>query len=178
MPIVLKPYMRQAAVDYAHRWAYSRNPVFYNYEEIGGDCTNFASQCLYAGSGVMNFTPDFGWYYINGNNKAPAWTGVEYLYQFLTRQDPSVGPAAVDARIMDLMPGDLIQLSFDGETFSHTPVVVAADRPRTPSEVLVAAHSYDSDNRPLSSYTFQKIRYLHIVGVQKPAWSGSWAPLA
>ncbi len=47
---------------YAHRWAYGRNPAFYDYEHLGGDCTNFASQCIYAGSGVMNFTPTFGWY--------------------------------------------------------------------------------------------------------------------
>ena len=57
------PYDRRAAVAYAHQWAYGRNPDFYDYEEIGGDCTNFASQCLYAGTGVMNFDPIYGWFY-------------------------------------------------------------------------------------------------------------------
>ena len=52
-------YDRSAAVLYAHQWAYGRNPAFYDYENVGGDCTNFASQCVFAGSGVMNFTPDF-----------------------------------------------------------------------------------------------------------------------
>ena len=51
----LVPYNRLAAVQYAHKWAYGRNPAFYDYEQIGGDCTNFASQCVYAGSGIMNF---------------------------------------------------------------------------------------------------------------------------
>ena len=69
-------YDRRAAVLYAHRWAYGRNPAFYDYEHLGGDCTNFASQCIYAGSGVMNFTPTFGWYYNDPDQKAPAWTGV------------------------------------------------------------------------------------------------------
>ena len=58
--ITLQPYDRAAAVVYAHRWAFKRNPAYYDYEEIGGDCTNYASQCLYAGSGIMNYTPDFG----------------------------------------------------------------------------------------------------------------------
>ena len=62
--IQLLPYNRRAAVAYAHKWAYTRNPAFYDFSEIGGDCTNFASQCLYAGTGIMNFTPDFGWYYM------------------------------------------------------------------------------------------------------------------
>src|SRR5699024_7748176 len=67
MPITLQSYERAAAVAYAHRWAYGRNPDFYNYDTVGGDCTNFASQCLLAGGGAMNFTPDFGWYYITAN---------------------------------------------------------------------------------------------------------------
>ncbi len=171
MPIFRKPYNREAAVAYAHRWAYGRNPRYYDYEEIGGDCTNFASQCVYAGSGIMNFTPDFGWYYINANQKAPAWTGVEFFYNFMTRPEPSVGPFAVETGLEEMMPGDVIQLSFNGERFSHTPVVVAADHPRDLSEILIAAHSYDSDNRPLSTYNFEGIRFLHIVGVNWPMLS-------
>ena len=86
-PSTLEAYDRNAAVRYARRWAYGRNPAFYDYEHIGGDCTNFASQCVYAGSGVMNYTKDLGWYYIDANNKAPAWTGVEYFYNFMKMQD-------------------------------------------------------------------------------------------
>ena len=109
----LLPYNRTAAVQYARRWAYGRNPAFYDYEHIGGDCTNFASQCVYAGSGVMNYTKDLGWYYINANNKAPAWTGVAYFYNFMTRTAESVGPVAQAASIEQLLPGDVVQLSFD-----------------------------------------------------------------
>ena len=71
--MLFRPYDRLEAVIYAHRWAYGRNPAFYDYEEIGGDCTNYASQCIYAGTGVMNYTPTFGWYYINSNDKSPSW---------------------------------------------------------------------------------------------------------
>lgn len=165
----LRPYDRTAAVLYAHQWAYGRNPAFYDYEDIGGDCTNFASQCIYAGSGIMNFTPTFGWYYIDANRKAPAWTGVAYLYQFLTRKGPSVGPVAQEVGIEELMPGDILQLSFTGEGFQHSPVVVSVGSPATPENVLLAAHSYDADNRPLSTYEYQAVRFLHITGVMRPA---------
>ena len=53
----LLPYRREEAEAYARYWAYGRNPDFYDYATIGGDCTNFASQCIYAGTGVMNYTP-------------------------------------------------------------------------------------------------------------------------
>lgn len=158
-------YDRDAAVEYAHRWAFGRNPAFYNYDSIGGDCTNFASQCLFAGSGVMNYEPTFGWYYISANNKAPAWTGVPYLYNFLMRSANSPGPKARLCSIDELKPGDLVQLAFVGDNFVHTPVVVAANRARHPGEVLVAAHTEDADYRPLSTYDYANIRYLHIEGV-------------
>ena len=158
-------YNRRAAVAYAHRWAFQRNPKYYDYEEIGGDCTNFASQCLYAGAGVMDFTPDFGWYYLDANDKAPAWTGVEYFYRYLIRQTPTPGPAANEVRLSQISPGDFVQLSAQGGIFTHTAIVVQAlGRPSLRS-TLVASHSYDADYRPLSTYSFQKARFLHITGV-------------
>ena len=158
------PYDRAAAVAYAHRWAYGRNPQYYDYEEIGGDCTNYASQCLYAGTGIMNYTPTFGWYYIDANKKAPAWTGVEYFRNFLLRGNSSPGPFAIETGLQQLLPGDFIQLNFKGERFSHTPIVVQVGTPATPGNILLAAHSYDADFRPLDTYTYQQIRCLHILG--------------
>lgn len=161
-------YDRAAAVRYARRWAYGRNPRFYDYELVGGDCTNFASQCLFAGAGIMNFTPTYGWYYIDANQKAPAWTGVPYLYNFLTRSVFSVGPAAEECAMEDLRPGDLVQLSFQPPQFQHTPVVVAVGTPVTLETILIAAHSYDACNRPLSTYQFEAVRFLHVTGVVRP----------
>ena len=164
----LQDYDRKAAVLYAREWSYGRNPRFYDYENLGGDCTNFASQCIFAGCGVMNFTPTFGWYYIDANQKAPAWTGVEYLWNFLTRKTFSVGPVGEVCEIEKLRPGDLVQLSFKGQTYQHSPVVVSVGVPVTLDNVLVAAHSYDALDRPLSTYEFRDIRFLHITGTVRP----------
>lgn len=164
----LRDYDRRAVVLYAHQWAYGRNPVYYDYERLGGDCTNFASQCIFAGSGVMNFTPTFGWYYIDANQKAPSWTGVPYLYNFLTRRGMSVGPVGETCGMEDLRPGDLIQLSFKGGEFQHSPIVVSVGFPVAPENILLAAHSFDADNRPLSTYEYQEIRMIHITGTIRP----------
>lgn len=167
-PVIL-PYRRRAAVAYAHRWAYSRNPAFFDFEELGGDCTNFASQCLYAGTGVMNFTPVYGWYYRDPNDKAPAWTGVSYFYNFLTREQISPGPFGVDTGVEQMQPGDFVQLRFaNKDVFGHTPVIVSTGSPPTLDNILVAAHSYDADYRPLNSYLFQEIRFLHVLGAYPP----------
>lgn len=36
-------YNRAAAVEYARKWAFQRNPAYYNFENLGGDCTNVGS---------------------------------------------------------------------------------------------------------------------------------------
>ena len=166
MPMLI-PYDRNAAIIYAHNWAFGRNPAYFNFEGIGGDCTNFASQCLYEGTGIMNYTPDFGWYYIDANQKAPAWTGVEYFYNFLTRNEISAGPFAVQTDLNGVLPGDFVQLRFGQERFGHTPIIVSMGYPATLNNTLVAAHSDDADWRPLSTYSFREIRFLHVLG----AWS-------
>ena len=48
--------------------------------------------------------------------------------------------------------------------YGHTPIIVAAGTPPTLENTLVAAHSYDVDYRPLATYTFDEIRFLHILG--------------
>ena len=49
-----KQYNRIKAIEYAQKWAYKRNTKYYNFDNIGGDCTSFISQCIYAGSNTMN----------------------------------------------------------------------------------------------------------------------------
>lgn len=44
-------YDGNAAAAYAIKWAYIRNPNLYSY---GQDCTNFVSQCLFAGGFKMD----------------------------------------------------------------------------------------------------------------------------
>lgn len=160
-----KEYNREKAVEYAHKWAFSRNPKFYNYDSIGGDCTNFASQCIYAGSGVMNYSKVNGWYYISSNNKSPSWTGVEFLYNFLTT-NKGIGPFGKEVEVSEVLPGDIVQLSFDGKKFGHSPVIVEASGLDDLNTIIIAAHTYDSDYREVTSYNYKKLRFIHIEGVR------------
>lgn len=165
MPQLL-PYNRQAAVDYAHTWAYLRNPQYFDFSNIGGDCTNYASQCIFAGADVMNFTPTFGWFYRSANDRTPSWTGVTFLYDFLTR-NLGPGPFATEVSLRQLEPGDVVQLAIDrSDHYQHTPVVVEIRGTPSLSNILIAAHSNDVDYRPLSTYRIRRLRCLHIEGVR------------
>lgn len=153
----VKSYQREKAVLYAKKWAYARNPLYYNYDKIGGDCTNFVSQCIYEAGKVMN-TKD--WYYNHANDKSPSWTGVEYLYQFLI-SNKQVGPFGKKAEQEEMEIGDVIQLSFDGTTYSHSLLVV-----ENKEEIRVATHTFDSYGRSILTYEYKEIRFVHIEGIR------------
>ena len=159
--LITKPYNREHAYEYAQRWALDRNPLFLNFAGIGGDCTNFVSQCVYAGSCVMNYTPTFGWYYISSEDRTASWTGVEFFYNFIT-QDEGVGPYASETDAGGLDIGDVIQLGQTEGDFYHSLIVTGFSG----GQYLVSAHSQDSLNRPLDTYTYERIRFLRIEGVR------------
>ena len=159
--LVIKPYNRERAVEYAKKYAFSQNPVFANFRGIGGNCTNFVSQSLYAGSCVMNYTPTFGWYFISLDDRSPSWTGVQYFYNFIT-ENKDVGPFGreVGADLTEI--GDIIQLGRQEDGFYHTLLIVGYDG----DDPLVAAQTDDAYGRPLSTYTYDFARFIKIDGVR------------
>ena len=167
--ILTIPYDRARAVAYARKWALSRNPLFLDFTGQGGNCTNFTSQCLFAGCGVMNFTPTYGWYYLSASDRAPAWTGVDEFFAFLTEQpefvqaNGGIGPYGVQAiNRRGVEVGDFVQLANESGAFYHT-LIISELRP---NEVLVCAQSDDALDRPLSSYAYASLRVLHVLGVR------------
>lgn len=166
-PVKELPYDREKAVEYAHKWAYDRNPAYFDFENVGGDCTNFASQVLYAGSGVMNYTSTYGWHYRSSNDRTASWTGVNFLYKFLANNQ-GAGPFAQTVEVSAVKPGDIVQLSFEGgNVFNHSPVIVQTGAVPAVDNILIAAHTYDRDYYPLTNYVWKDIRFLHIIGVRR-----------
>ncbi len=159
-------YDRRNACEYARKWAYSRNPKYYNFDSVGGDCTSFVSQCIFAGANVMNYSKQNGWYYINGNNKSPSWSGVEFLYKFLTNNNGQ-GPYGEEINQEKIELGDIAQLSFDGTKFAHTLMIVKIENKLDFRQIYISSHTFDSFNKRISEYNFEKIRFIHIKGVRK-----------
>lgn len=165
--IITKRYNRENAVAYARRWALSRNPLFADFTGRGGDCTAFVSQALLAGSCTMDYADTFGWYFISDADRAPAWSGVEFLYSYLTgtgdypANTRRQGPFGTEVGIRRAQVGDVIQLARDGD-FYHSLLITGIER----NDILVCAHSDDALDRRLSTYTFDTARIVHVDGVR------------
>ncbi|MDR0856072.1 MAG: amidase domain-containing protein, partial [Clostridiales bacterium] len=107
-----------------------------------------------------NNTKNHGWYYRNWAYRTPSWSGVNELYRFLTADAPRSGPVATEAPPDTLVPGDVIQLSFAGQRYGHSLLVVAVGA----DGIRIATHTYDADYRRLESYDYKTARGLHVLG--------------
>ncbi len=154
-------YNRNEAVEYAKTWAMERNSQYLNFDGIGGDCTNFASQCLFAGIGIMNYTKDIGWYYNSPTDRAAAWSDAGYFRKFML-SNISEGPLGNSAPINILEKGDFISLN-NGIEYYHTLIVTGFEN----NEPLVCAHTDDSYMRKLSTYHYISAQGIHILGGNK-----------
>lgn len=105
-----------------------------------------------------------GWYYKNANDKAPYWTGVEFLHDFLIN-NKSVGPFGKIVEIEKLQIGDIIQLSFDGDTYGHSLLVIEKED-NDLDKIYIATHTFDTYGKRVSSYQYSKLRMIHIEGVR------------
>lgn len=144
---------RIAAVQYADTYCgsasdgqnnYSYNGDYTNYNALGGDCANFASQTLLAGgfkkSGTWNYT---------GGKGSRAWVNAQGLKNFLVNS----GRASVLAKgsykeiyqyAYSLRPGDIVAYVKKGKV-THVSVVTGADSKGYP---LVSCHNLDRNRVP------------------------------
>lgn len=111
------------------------------------------------GSNKMNYNLENGWYYNNGYDKSPSWSGVEFLYKFLTT-NKSYGPRGITTTQENVIPGDIAQLSFSGTKFEHSLFIID-----TSNGISIATHTYDVLGKKLVDYTFAKVRFVHIENV-------------
>ena len=156
----MKVYDRGKSVEYARKWALGANPDFYHFAGIGGDCTNFISQCLYAGGMQMNYAYPSGWYYNSSFDRSPSWTSVASLNKFLLRTGGGSGPVGKIVGLDDVEAGDIIQLRQNQTHFNHT--VIVSDI--VGGEIYVCAHSNDARDKKLSAYQYLALMPIKILG--------------
>lgn len=104
-----------------------------------------------------------GWYYNNGYDKSPSWSGVEFLYKFLTTNN-GFGPRGTEVLQDKIEVGDIVQLSFNGSTFEHSLFIINITGSSL-NDIAVAAHTYDVLGKKVGEYNFSKYRFIHIENV-------------
>jgi len=141
------PYNRQEVAQYADKWWNSANPAYLKFED---DCTNFASQCLFAGGAPMHYTGKrgLGWWYVGKDQHQElwsfSWAVANSLKTYATKRTVGLTGRTVAAP-EQLEIGDMICYDFDGDgRFQHNTIVTAKDERGMP---LVNAHTTNSARR-------------------------------
>lgn len=141
-------YRRDLAAAYADRWWNEPNPAYENFEV---NCTNYVSQCLYAGQAPMNYTGvrNSGWWYKGRSGGQELWSyswAVSNALRAYLAAPHSTGLRAVQVSSpADLQLGDVICYDWDGDgRFQHSTIVTAFDRLGMP---LVNANTTASRHR-------------------------------
>ncbi len=166
----LQEYNREKAVAYARKWALSHNPAYANYEEYGGDCTNYISQCVKAGNIPFDNSGEHvlqKWYWYSDNYRTPTWTAAEPFYKYMignnNENTQNFGVYARLASYNELELGDIVQLVYEGRAY-HTMIItdIILDNGYI-KDYLICQHTYDLLDYPLSLKEGEK-RYIKILG--------------
>lgn len=160
---------RTAMYNYAQRWANGRNPQYYDFENEGGDCTNFVSQVIRAGGAPFNTngTSIDGWFYYakQAGQMSSSWVNVNSFYSFV-KDNTGKGPQGIWISTnpeFACSAGDIIQLKNPHNFLYYHSLVIVKHTTGTTSATTVAAHTANAWNKPLSSYPAVK-RWISLDG--------------
>ena len=172
---VTKEYDRDKAVEYAQQWYNKRNPEYLEYDLYGGNCQNFASQCVHAGGMDMDikgtYTTQWKFYGKDLNysqsatGRSYSWIGVDEFYSYSNYNQNSGLITQPDIDLKYAQKGDIIQVGAYGR-WRHSLVVadVLTDENGNQSEIILASNTADRWNYPLSAYIYTYPRLIHIDG--------------
>lgn len=166
-------YMREKAVAYAKKYALTPNTKEWkNYEEWGGDCTNFVSQCLFEGNIPFDHQGRYindKWYWYSDHYRTPSFTSATAFKDYMLR-NKGFGLVARLGSLQTMQLGDIVQLG-DLQMTTHSMIVVDIVKDENDinvtKDLLIAQHSgvggIRGYNIPLSSKPNARV-YYNILG--------------
>lgn len=162
-------YQRDKVAAYADRWWNGANPNYLHFEV---DCSNYVSQCLFAGGAAMIYTGKraSGWWYQGRTGNQELWSyswAVAHSLQLYLLSAKTGVRAEQKQHPQQLELGDVIAYSWEGNgIYGHSVIVTAFTSDGMP---LVNAHTVDSkhrywDYRDSYAWTVRtQYRFLHII---------------
>ncbi len=170
-PAVSHAYDRMAAAAYAQRYVGERNPVWPDFSRQGGNCQNFASQCLLEGGIPMDLNGEDTWSWkgksdrMEGPEDTVTWINVARFDRYAGNNRGYGLAARTDAAFYSGETGDLIKMGTSGN-WSHVVVItdVVKDDRGTVIDYLICSNTTDVKNFPASAYPLPRQSLIKIYG--------------
>lgn len=126
-------YNRDNVYRYALNWYNGINRAQYgDFTDLGGDCTNFVSQCIHAGGIPMDTVGPYYWKYYgmtpnetsNTIGRSASWTGAQQFKSYAQNNSGYGLNATLQGSIYGMDTGDVVLLNNSSGTAYHTLIVV------------------------------------------------------
>jgi len=167
-------YDRQAAGAYAALYSLDRNSNWPNYDELGGNGQNFASQVLYAGGIPMDLVGEATWKYYDATvdesseetGRTPSWISAYYFHSYALCNSGRGLASVVGANCFAADTGDIFQSGANRGEIDRTSVVQEAfsDEDGQLIDILLCANSPDRINWPMTATFDAEISLVKIQG--------------
>lgn len=173
------PYDSEAALSYSYEWAGKyemlRNPLYLAYDEYGGNCNNYISQCLFASGIPMDLEGDiyhqWKWYgddingYSSAYGRTMSWTGVDFFWQYCSENTGRGLVAECGGNLYSGRPGDILQYVNEGVGV-HSVIIskVLYDEDENILDYLINSNTTDKVDCPMSVYGYTDFRLIRIIG--------------
>lgn len=158
-------YSPSEASSYALKYAITPNSKYADFTSLGGDCTNFISQCLKAG-GIKQHTgsayANNCWFYKSSTNRSSSWTGANQFRNYITGSASKIKMSTTNWE--NVANGDIIQLMRSGSAYHSLIVTGVAYSSYGRSDILVCAHTTNRRHVSLKQYYSDTKKYYHIKG--------------
>lgn len=168
---MLNKYNGAAAANYAIKYALESNKkykYFKSSNEDGGDCTNFVSQCLYAGGAPMDYNNVRPWWYDMKRGQASiCWAVAHSLFWYLKinqslNRNKIKGLEVEDISMLEI--GDMIFYENYKNIIFHSAIVTSFVEDSGNKQPRISQHTFDQLNGPyLKSYDYKKAHYIKII---------------
>lgn len=173
LPTVDHSYDSEQALAYARQYVNERNEAWQDYGRSGGNCQNYASQCLLAGGIPMDLEGSAVWKWYSdalykdntSRGRSSSWTGVDEFMQYAAANEGFGLAALSDAPWLSGQPGDLIHLGVLGE-WRHTAMICEriVNEAGETVDYLVVSNTQNLQDYPVSLYGYTQFQLTRIAG--------------
>lgn len=136
---------RKKAAAYALKYWKNCNTAYRIFSGVGGDCTNFVSQCMRAGgwTDVAGLWKSDGAWWYNSLNQSHPWINVGKFRTFALRS----GRSKSASYVTQLYNGNVLQVR-PTTTWAHSVIVTG----RSGTTPLLTYHSSSTQDKPFSAF--------------------------
>ena len=165
------PYDRAAATAYAKNHWQRRNAAWADFSDRGGNCQNYASQCLLEGGIPMDREGDARWvskqfedFIESMEGRSASWAAVLPFREYAERNRGFGLSAGVDQPYFSGEPGDILQMGVD--TPHHTTVItdLLTDEQGNTVDYLICSNTANLKDYPAAAYPYPYRNLIKIYG--------------